>query len=443
MSDVVYGDKPETILRSAKRASARAKNHVLLGTWLNVLQRDPPWLEVETAGRGPGGWVHEDDVSETPCLKVFFTDVGQGDGTVIESPTGNLLIDGGPTRGFHDFLGHLYRPTFARGDAVHFDAVVMSHPDADHFEGLTRVLKDSRFTFGWIYHNGIIRYDSRTSSGQPFDLGRIRTADDGSAVLAETFDDLDQVAALVAGGHLMARYRAFWEAAIEAHSQGRLKGARRLTAREETLPGFRAVGDHHLKIDVLGPIPTGPSGRVEYATFADPHDHPSTDASSSHTRNGHSIVLRLTFGDHSFLFGGDLNIPAEKHLLARMGDPGMLRVDVAKACHHGSSDFSVDFLKKVRPRVNVFSSGDNKSFDHPMADAMGAAARHSRGDRPLLFSTELARAPTGHGVHYGLINARSNGATLVMAQMKEQHAGKADVWDSYTVPWSGRFPELD
>ncbi len=134
-----------------------------------------------------------------------------------------------------------------------------------------------------------------------------------------------------------------------------------------------------------------------------------------------------------------MNIPAQQHLLNAYSESNPFLVDVAKACHHGSSDFTVDFLKKVRPRVNVFSSGDNKSFDHPMADALGAAGRHARGDHPLLFCTELARAHTRAGIHYGLINARSNGTTLVMAQMKEQH-GRTDVWDSYVVPWHGRFP---
>ena len=137
--------------------------------------------------------------------------------------------------------------------------------------------------------------------------------------------------------------------------------------------------------------------------------------------------------------GGDLNIPAELHLMKYFGEENPFRVDVAKACHHGSSDFHVDFLKRIKPMANVVSSGDNKSFDHPMADATGSACRHTRGDHPLFFSTELARAETSSGKHYGLINLRSNGDVLVMAQMKEQHKNKKDVWDSYTLPWKGKF----
>lgn len=158
-----------------------------------------------------------------------------------------------------------------------------------------------------------------------------------------------------------------------------------------------------LKATILGPVPSRPSGAVRYVAFPDPHDYPSMRPSSSHTRNGHSVVLRLDYGDHSFLFGGDLNIPAQKHLLREHGDASLFRVDVAKACHHGSSDFLTDYLKKVRPHVNVFSSGGNKSFDHPMADALGATGRHTRGDHPLLFSTEIARATSSGGqTHYGI-----------------------------------------
>jgi hypothetical protein len=200
-------------------------------------------------------------------------------------------------------------------------------------------------------------------------------------------------------------------------------------------------------------VPTKKTGAVEFVTFPDaenvvlrridPNDVDEIpEPSSSHTRNGHSIVLKLHYGDHSFLFGGDLNIPAQLHLLSHFEGTNPFNCDVAKACHHGSSDFHVEFLKRVEPHANVVSSGDNKSFDHPVADAVGAVCRHTRGDHPLFFSTELARATSGENIHYGLINARSNGKILAMAQMKEQHTNKADVWDSFTVPWHGRFHDI-
>ena len=434
----VYGNRPETVIYAAPDGR-RVSNHVLLGTWLDVVNDNADWYEVQTAGRGPGGWVRKSDVSATPAFKAFFVDVGQGDGAIIESPNGRMLIDGGPSKAFHSFMRSLYWPTIRREGSVHFDAVVISHPDSDHFNGLTTVLKDPQFTFGTIYHNGISRYYRDTPEGAEFDLGNITTDASGQSYMTDTFSTLEQIQDRIATGSLMAQFKKFWLAALDAKQQGRLRSARRLTSRDDFVPGFAPqTGETTLVARVLGPVPTKPAGAYRYVTFPDPHDHPSMKPSSSHTRNGHSVILRLEFGMHSFLFGGDLNIPAQRHLLRHYGDDHLFQVDVAKACHHGSSDFDIDYIKMVNPQVNVFSSGDNKSFDHPMADALGAIGKYARGDYPLLFSTEIARANSSSRVHYGLINARSNGTVLAMAQMKEQRR-RADIWDSYTVPWPGRF----
>jgi len=445
MTGTVYGDRPETILRKTPKNSAKAVNHVLLGTRLEVdtSKTETGWLWVDTLGKGASGWVNEDHVRDDPGLKVFYVDVGQGDGCIVESPQGIMLIDGGPNKNFYKFLRYRYRHLLRKGETIHINSVVVSHPDADHFAGLTHVLNDPQFSFGTIFHNGIIRFDRKKPGGKPFDLGTLSTKTiDGEArkVLTDSFSTLAQIQVLDQS-QLQFTFRKFWEAAVAAKQQGRLDGARRVTVRDTTLPGYSGSQNNTMKVEVLAPVPTSDSGAVQYVGFPSPEE-PNASPTSSHTRNGHSVVLKLTYGEHTFLLGGDLNIPAEEHLLAhyKKKDENPFRVDVAKACHHGSSDFLVDYLKKVRPMVNVVSSGDNKSFDHPTADSLGASARHTRGDYPLLFSTELARAYGSKRIHYGLINARSNGNVLTMAQMKEQH-NKADVWDSFSVPWHGKFSD--
>jgi hypothetical protein len=110
------------------------------------------------------------------------------------------------------------------------------------------------------------------------------------------------------------------------------------------------------------------------------------------------------------------------------------QADVNKACHHGSSDFDLGYLQAVQPHATVFSSGDNGSYDHPLPDAMGAAAKHSQGEFPLVFSTELAR----EGDKLGHINARSNGTDIVMAQKKEKPSAKKK-WHPFPVPYAGPF----
>ncbi|MDJ0819004.1 MAG: hypothetical protein QNJ58_22525 [Desulfobacterales bacterium] len=171
-------------------------------------------------------------------------------------------------------------------------------------------------------------------------------------------------------------------------------------------------------------MPTSKNGPYRFKWFKD----------SSHTRNGHSLILNLTFGQRSALLGGDLNTYSENYLLDYYGQNNPFRVDAAKACHHGASEFTVDFMKAVKPYATVFSSGDNENYAHPRADALGCAGKYSRGARPMVFSTELARSmKSADDIHYGLINLRTDGEQMMLAQMLEKKR-KSDIWDSYTLP---------
>ena len=69
---------------------------------------------------------------------------------------------------------------------------------------------------------------------------------------------------------------------------------------------------------------------------------------------------------------------------------------------------------------------------------MGAAAKHSQGIFPLVFSTELARETSPTRIKLGHINARSNGQEIVMAQKKEKTTTRTD-WHSFEVPYPGPF----
>ena len=81
---VVFGDKPETILFTKPDKNSKKTNHVLMGTYLQVTNEKSGWYEVVTKSAGRGGWVKKSDVRDNPGLKVFYVDVGQGDGAIIE-----------------------------------------------------------------------------------------------------------------------------------------------------------------------------------------------------------------------------------------------------------------------------------------------------------------------------------------------------------------------
>jgi beta-lactamase superfamily II metal-dependent hydrolase len=461
--EIVFCDKAETILRSSPKRKSKPTNTLLLGSLLEVEEMKGEWYYVNTRRKGEPGWIHKNDVKENPCLKIFYVDVGQGDGVLIESPQGIIVVDGGEHYGFHKFLKHRYRPLFRRGEKIHIKAMIMSHPDADHYKGLSHILTDDRFTIDTIYHNGIVRYlgkpkyyeRSRKKLLQINGLATKTIDGKDKDVLINQFSTLDDIRHLIDQGILGSYFKRFWQAAIDAKNAGRLNRAKILTVIDRLLPGFEGdTTGNQLKVEVLAPIPLQKNynNPIEYLALGEPAHKGSDDKyefSHSHTRNGHSIVLKLRYGNHSFLLGGDLNIPAEKYLIDYYGNDNPFQVDVAKSCHHGSSDFTPGFLKRINPYATICSSGDNKTFDHPMPDALGAAGKHSRGILPLLFSTEVGRAyqtkkDDGNisvtKIHYGLVNARSNGKILTLAQMKEHRTKRTkDIWDSFTVPWEGKF----
>lgn len=70
-------------------------------------------------------------------LHVAFLDIGQGDSTFIQTPSGvTLLIDGGPGNSIIKRLQEQL-PFFKKS----LDYVILTHPDRDHAEGLVAVLK--------------------------------------------------------------------------------------------------------------------------------------------------------------------------------------------------------------------------------------------------------------------------------------------------------------
>ncbi len=81
-------------------------------------------------------------------LKIWFLDVGQGDAILVETPGGEqVLIDGGPSRKVVQKLGGILWPW----DRT-IEAMVLTHPDADHVTGLAAVAET--YAVGTLYESG-------------------------------------------------------------------------------------------------------------------------------------------------------------------------------------------------------------------------------------------------------------------------------------------------
>ena len=87
--------------------------------------------------------------------------------------------------------------------------------------------------------------------------------------------------------------------------------------------------------------------------------------------NNTSIVVKVEYGDISFLFTGDMETTAENDMLDYWGSRVDWNVDVLKVGHHGSdTSIGYRFLYEVDPTYGVISVGAGNSYGHPHEEPM-------------------------------------------------------------------------
>ncbi|WP_211114943.1 MBL fold metallo-hydrolase [Azospirillum brasilense] len=182
----------------------RKRLHTLAwGDYVEVVERKPDHLRIKTVTyqeRGDGSILPIEteaficpkassriaaaDVvaprASSKVLKVNFVDVQQGDGAVIESPDGKIiLVDGGDNQMFARYLAARYRGS-SRDQPKRIDCILVTHGDADHFAGLTEIHKSEgnpeprkRLFIApqRVYHNGLVKRPSKDAGGGPFRKG--------------------------------------------------------------------------------------------------------------------------------------------------------------------------------------------------------------------------------------------------------------------------------
>lgn len=320
---------------------------------------------------------------DTSVLKVRYVDVGQGDASMIESPKGRVvLLDGGEEKHVLNYVRAAWAHVIRKGP-LHCDAIVVSHGDADHFAGLIVLANAARkdgspvVTADYVFHNGLVKTGKKPDTkafGATKKVGK-------QLYVTELQDDLLKVP-----DTKMSKQFNDWKKALARlkKANGKMKVSRLAYGDDDA---FAFLQNEKINVQVLGPIVDDVGGKD-----ALPFLHGN---SASHTVNGHSIVLKLTYGNVRFLFGADLNEDSEERLLVRAReDEVALASEVLKVPHHGSHDFSARMLEAVSPVVSVVSSGDEskkKEYIHPRAGLVGALGKYSRGgvEKPLIYVTEM------------------------------------------------------
>jgi competence protein ComEC len=111
---------------------------------------------------------------------------------------------------------------------------------------------------------------------------------------------------------------------------------------------------------------------IEFCLLYPPADFLARKASQKwRSPNNNSLVVKVTFGDISFLFAGDIMAKAEQELVDLAGTD--LGCDVLLVPHHGSrTSSSQPFLSSVQPDVAVFSAGWKNRFRLPHPNVLAA-----------------------------------------------------------------------
>jgi competence protein ComEC len=132
-----------------------------------------------------------------------------------------------------------------------------------------------------------------------------------------------------------------------------------------------AVEEHNVTIYETREGDSIPFEGVDVQVMGPPEPYLENEA-----RNENSIVLKLTYGQTSFLFPGDAEDDQEAYLVDTYGQA--LNATILKAGHHGSSSSSSEpFLDAVSPNAVIISSAYDSRYDHPNQETLDRLAARS------------------------------------------------------------------
>lgn len=242
--------------------------------------------------------------------RVHFVNVGQGDATLLEFPCGLMMIDaGGRTDAHGDQLVSYVESVMQRSGISEINTIFVTHTHTDHNRSLQKIVEN--FPVRNYVHNGIYNgsgrhkarwmRDHRNENGRNIHSREVKQA---------------EIAALSNRTGLTDHY-------IDP-----------LNCTESTDPVFRVISGHY-ETNTAG----WPEGEFENG-------------------NNKGIVIRVDYGESSFLFTGDMEEHAIDTLVDFYVGTPMLDVDVYQVGHHGSyNGTNTHLMQAMSPDIAVMSFG--------------------------------------------------------------------------------------
>lgn len=253
--------------------------------------------------------------------EITFLDVGQGDGICIQTDSGNAyLVDCGSSS--RSDVGKNVVASFLKYKGISYvTAVIITHPDADHCNGLEGLL-----TAG---------YEGR--------IGALLLPYVGEENKNENYLALEQMA-------------AEYDILVGYLSKG-------MTWQDGQMT-FRCL--HPQKSAENEGVVNSDSGAVGVGA-----DGSEADNSFYADSNAYSIVLHIESGDFSVLLTGDIEGEGEIQLTKALQEEGIEKINILKVAHHGSKySTSMEFLESVDVELAIISCGEDNRYGHPHKETL-------------------------------------------------------------------------
>ncbi|MFI7530565.1 ComEC/Rec2 family competence protein [Nocardia salmonicida] len=319
-------------------------------------------------GWPPPGWV------------LAMCDVGQGDGLALSvAPGAAVVIDVGPDP-------RPMRACLDRLRIAHIPLLVLTHPHADHINGLAGALRgrtvDAIATAPGELRPAIARTcavanrthevtsvpaPTPTAPGEPHPAAaahqRERAPTAGGPMRPRTGSD-QVVCPSGAPGERPAKgdSRSMDHTGSQRESHGHSDdsgGVERVAqlAGAAGIPLMELHAGHEMTFGTVGLRVLAPSREEPTSLAAD-------------EANDRSLVMRARTPAGTILFTGDIEGEAQDRIV-RGGD---VRADILKVPHHGSRTTTAEFLRAVGPRLALVSAGSGNTFGHPHPTVITALA---------------------------------------------------------------------
>lgn len=255
-------------------------------------------------------------------VQITFLDVGQGDCIFVRSGSKEMyLVDGGSSS-VSGIARYRILPFLKSQGAAELRAIFVTHPDEDHCNGITEILKQG--TLEGIHIQNLVLPDIAAQA-----------QNDGYKELVQLAREQQIPVTYLHRGQSLSS--AQWSLRSQQPQQ-----SQQSQQSQKVLAG-------QLRIQCLHP--------AENTLTMNPNEY--------------SMVLQLQYQNLTVLLTGDVEGTGESALIKEIGQQKQEEFRILKVAHHGSKNSTSDeFLELLSPQLAIISCGENNRYGHPHEETL-------------------------------------------------------------------------